>query len=76
MVMDRLKTLDHIAYIRFASVYRHFDDIDSLKEEVDILVDGGDDNLHLPGQLPLIPDEQLAAVVKRGRLNRMRGNYA
>ena len=76
MVMDRLKNLDHIAYIRFASVYRRFTDIDSLKEEVDTLVEGGEVNLRLPGQLPLIPDEQLAAVVKRGRLNRMRGNYA
>jgi len=76
IVMERLRNLDHIAYIRFASVYREFTDIDSLKEEVDILVEGGDDNLHLPGQLPLIPDEQLAAVVKRGRFNRMRGNYA
>jgi len=76
MIMERLKSLDHIAYIRFASVYRHFDDIDSLKEEVDTLAEGGELKLRLPGQLPLIPDEQLAAVVKRGSLNRMLGNYA
>jgi len=76
MVMDRLKNLDHIAYIRFASVYRHFDDIDSLKEEVDTLVGGSELNMHLPGQLSLIPDEQLASEVKRGSLNRLRGNYA
>ena len=35
--MEHLKKLDHIAYIRFASVYRAFTDIDSLKEEVDAL---------------------------------------
>ena len=33
MVMERLKKIDDIAYIRFASVYRQFRDIDSLNEE-------------------------------------------
>ncbi len=37
MVMERLRKLDHIAYIRFASVYRAFADIGSLKQEVDSL---------------------------------------
>ena len=32
MVMERLKKIDDIAYIRFASVYRQFRDIDSLNE--------------------------------------------
>ncbi|HEY0809298.1 MAG TPA: transcriptional regulator NrdR, partial [Longimicrobiales bacterium] len=27
LVMDRLKTRDHVAYVRFASVYRNFQDI-------------------------------------------------
>ena len=36
--MNKLKSLDHIAYIRFASVYRDFEDITALKEEVDTLV--------------------------------------
>jgi len=38
MVMDRLRGLDHIAYIRFASVYREFADITALKRAVDDLV--------------------------------------
>jgi len=38
MVMERLKKLDYIAYIRFASVYREFTDITSLKQEIDTLV--------------------------------------
>jgi len=50
MVMERLKNLDYIAYIRFASVYREFADITALKQEVDSL--SGE---HLPTQLPLIP---------------------
>lgn len=38
MVMERLKKNDDIAYIRFASVYRQFRDIDSLNEEVSKLI--------------------------------------
>ncbi len=37
MVMEKLKNLDKIAYIRFASVYRDFTDIDALKNELDAL---------------------------------------
>jgi len=37
LVMEGLKKLDHIAYIRFASVYREFADIGALKREVDSL---------------------------------------
>lgn len=33
-VMDKLRKLDHIAYIRFASVYRSFKDVDEFKEEL------------------------------------------
>jgi transcriptional repressor NrdR len=34
LAMSALRQLDHIAYIRFASVYRPFTDIESLKEAV------------------------------------------
>lgn len=34
MVMDRLKNLDEIAYVRFASVYRSFKDIQTFMEEL------------------------------------------
>lgn len=34
LVMERLKALDHVAYVRFASVYRDFQDIDAFSEEV------------------------------------------
>jgi len=33
-VMDSLKKTDHVAYIRFASVYRRFADISSFEEEI------------------------------------------
>ncbi len=35
MVMERLRQLDGIAYIRFASVYRAFADIEEVREEAD-----------------------------------------
>ena len=34
LVMDKLKKLDHVAYIRFASVYREFKDIDEFAKEL------------------------------------------
>ena len=34
MVMDRLRRLDAVAYVRFASVYREFNDIDSFMAEL------------------------------------------
>jgi transcriptional repressor NrdR len=36
--MDRLRALDQIAYIRFASVYQSYEDIEQLKREVDTLL--------------------------------------
>ena len=35
MVMEQLRNLDDVAYVRFASVYRRFKDIDGLVEEID-----------------------------------------
>ena len=40
VAMDALRKTDHIAYIRFASVYRAFTDIESLKEAVNALEEG------------------------------------
>jgi transcriptional repressor NrdR len=65
MVMARLKQLDHIAYIRFASVYRDFADITMLKAEVDSLASHG--AAPSADQLPLIPPEVLPAAVKARR---------
>ncbi len=44
-IMERLKNLDKVAYVRFASVYRQFKDIDDLMKEVYSLMgseSGGD----------------------------------
>lgn len=38
MVMDELRQLDQVAYVRFASVYRQFRDIQSFLEELETLL--------------------------------------
>ena len=70
MVMERLRGLDHIAYIRFASVYREFADITALKQAVDTLV-GGEVEIACPtSQLTLLPDEELGGLAKRRQRRR------
>jgi transcriptional repressor NrdR len=41
LAMTKLRALDHIAYIRFASVYQSFEDLEALKREVDSLYEKG-----------------------------------
>ncbi len=70
MVMERLKKLDYIAYIRFASVYREFTDITALKQAVDSLI-SGEAEIPVPSsQLPLLPSEQLGALTKSHQRSR------
>lgn len=38
MVMDRLKEIDEVAYVRFASVYRQFKDINTFIDELEKLL--------------------------------------
>jgi transcriptional repressor NrdR len=51
MAMERLRAIDQIAYIRFASVYQSFDDLAQLKREVDSLYASRVDAV--PGQVSL-----------------------
>ena len=37
MVIEKLRRLDRVAYVRFASVYREFEDVTQFKELVDVL---------------------------------------
>ncbi|MCX6003901.1 MAG: transcriptional regulator NrdR [Chloroflexi bacterium] len=67
MVMESLKNLDHIAYIRFASVYREFADITRLKQEVDTLAGIGGRVSPPSTQLPLLSESGIPVVTKRGR---------
>jgi len=38
LVMERLKNLDEVAYVRFASVYRQFKDINTFMAELNRLL--------------------------------------
>ena len=38
MVMDRLKDIDGVAYVRIASVYRQFKDINTFMDELEKLL--------------------------------------
>jgi transcriptional repressor NrdR len=67
MVMEKLKRLDHIAYIRFASVYRDFTDITTLKEVVDTLVSSDSAISYSPNQLPLLSTEKLEELTRRSQ---------
>ena len=55
-VMEELKKLDQVAYVRFASVYRRFEDVADFREEIERL------ERDLPGlateQLPLLDEPQ------------------
>ncbi|MCP3907839.1 MAG: transcriptional regulator NrdR [Oceanicoccus sp.] len=39
LVMDQLKLLDQVAFVRFASVYRDFKDLNEFREEIDRLAE-------------------------------------
>ena len=65
LVIARLKKLDHIAYIRFASVYREFEDITTLKEEVDSLANRAPSPPS--DQLPLFKQEELPVQTRKQR---------
>jgi transcriptional repressor NrdR len=68
LVMKHLKELDRIAYMRFASVYREFADVDSFRQEIDALVKGQEKTV--PAQLPLIPQEGFSVPAKSTRRSR------
>ena len=64
LVMGHLRELDRIAYIRFASVYREFADVESFKQEIDALVQPQEPAISA-AQLPLIPGEEFLASARR-----------
>ena len=39
LVMDKLKAVDDVAYVRFASVYREFKDVNTFMDELKKMLD-------------------------------------
>lgn len=67
MVMERFKTLDRVAYIRFASVYRDFSEVDDFRAAAEALLLAAEEGGRVPSsQLPLLPPEP-GALRRRGR---------
>jgi transcriptional repressor NrdR len=61
IVMERLRQLDGIAYIRFASVYRNFTDIDDVRAEADAYVKQAPLR-NSTTQLPLFADREIGLI--------------
>jgi transcriptional repressor NrdR len=57
LVMDGLRGLDQVAYVRFASVYRSFEDVRAFLEEIEQLENDLPPNLR-EQQLDLLPPEK------------------
>ena len=64
LVMAHLRELDHIAYIRFASVYRSFADLEELQRELESLASRGTAPGPGAGQPPLLPEEELRSLTR------------
>lgn len=58
MVMDHLQDIDEVAYVRFASVYRRFRDVDSMAEEIQQLLARKRREEELRNQIPLPIEEE------------------
>ncbi len=56
LVMEELRALDEVAYVRYASVYRSFQDVESFQDEIRKLKELGDQDRRRD-QLPLLPEE-------------------
>ena len=67
LVMDRLRGLDRVAYIRFASVDRDFRDIESFREEVDALLEPRETSSTPTNQLSFLEDMDGFALKPKGR---------
>ena len=64
IVMSHLRELDHIAYIRFASVYRAFADLEELQQELEALSNRGTAPGPAAGQPALLSDDELKELTR------------
>ncbi len=64
LVMEELHHLDEVAYVRFASVYRSFQDLEAFREEIEKLRHRRRRREDNRDQLPLLPGEAPATPKK------------
>ncbi|MGW8310840.1 MAG: transcriptional regulator NrdR [Thiogranum sp.] len=56
-VMEELRSLDQVAYVRFASVYRSFQDVSEFRDEIERLEKGPTPE-EQRDQMPLLPSDE------------------
>jgi transcriptional repressor NrdR len=61
-MMAELKAVDQVAYVRFASVYRRFEDVQAFREEVE----------RLERDLPILEGKQLSLLADEPELRRIK----
>lgn len=80
-VMDELRDLDHVAYVRFASIYRSFEDVNAFREEIarleklptaearrsQLLLLGTDDEVRRTAAAAATPAKAVARKTRRER---------
>ena len=62
-VMEQMRKLDHVGYVRFASVYRSFEDVADFREELEKL----ERDVPEEGQLSLLGESAGEAPARKGR---------
>ena len=65
LAMEQLRGIDQIAYIRFASVYQSFEDLEALKREVDTLY--AERGTGAPDQVSVLSDRDIRAALEARR---------
>ena len=55
LVMDELRQLDQVAYVRFASVYREFKDVGQFMSELETILDEDVEGIEGAGDAPEAP---------------------
>ena len=73
LVMQELRTLDQVAYIRFASVYRDFQDIETFRTEIDALLKPNKEMLESNNQLSFLEDPDVVLSSPKRRRGRPSG---
>lgn len=63
-VMEELRQLDEVAYVRYASVYHHFEDVDAFRAEIEQLSLRQRED-PATGQMSLLPSQERDARSKR-----------
>ena len=70
LAMEQLRGIDQIAYIRFASVYQSFEDLEALKREVDTLyAERGTGSIR---QVSVLSDRDIRAALELARVGSTR----